>query len=353
MTDCKNCRSELDAFAARLKEFGVVNEADWLAIVLFIRNLLAHLTIYTDEKKAEIQQEICDQLLRKDFSEAHLETIMAMLDGYIMQNIGSLELEEALAQEKKTAALLLNEMHEMIASMHGADERRDQRLTSFQEEAVEAIQDGDKKSLIVSKVRGMFREIIEEFREEARELSAKAEHFRLTAEFDPMLTDMHNRRSFEAYLKQAEEELAEHPLPLSMMMIDVDHFKKVNDTHGHQAGDDVLRALARIINTHAVQYGGFAARYGGEELAVVVKNMDLQWAVIKAEAIRMDVENYDFRVRTNGRLADAPINFTVSVGVAQLQPGQTMGDLIGAADTALYKAKNTGRNRVCCLPELA
>jgi diguanylate cyclase (GGDEF)-like protein len=131
------------------------------------------------------------------------------------------------------------------------------------------------------------------------------------------------------------------------MMIDVDHFKNVNDTYGHQAGDDVLRALAGIINTHAIQYAGFAARYGGEDLVVVVQDMDLEQAALKAEALRADVENYDFRIRTNGQLEDTPIRFTVSVGVARLKVGWTAGELIGAADAALYQAKNSGRNRVC------
>ncbi|MCJ2165191.1 MULTISPECIES: GGDEF domain-containing protein [unclassified Pseudodesulfovibrio] len=346
-----NSCKEIDIFAKRLQEAGVANDSDWMAIVLFVRNLLARLSIYSDEKKSEIQREICDQLVTKDFSEEHLDAIIAMLDMYIMQNIGALEMEEALTQEKRTAALLLNEMDEMISTMHGANERQDYRLTTFQKETVEVIKDGTKKSHIVDKVRGMFQEIIEEFREEARVLNAKAEHFRLTADFDPLLTDLHNRRSLEAYLKSVEEEQAETPAPLAMMMIDVDHFKKVNDTYGHQAGDDVLRALARIINAHAIQYEGFAARYGGEELVIVMKGMDLAWATIKAEALRADVEQYDFRVRTNGQLADTSLNFTVSIGVSEWTEGATLGDLVGTADAALYRAKNTGRNRVCSAPE--
>jgi diguanylate cyclase (GGDEF)-like protein len=135
--------------------------------------------------------------------------------------------------------------------------------------------------------------------------------------------------------------------PLSLMMIDVDHFKRVNDTYGHQAGDDVLRALARIITAHAIQYQGFVARYGGEELVVAVRNMPLDKAVLKAEAIRINVEKYDFRIRTDGRLAETPLQFTVSIGVAQCLPGWDAGRLISAADAAMYQAKSNGRNRVC------
>ncbi|AMK10145.1 MAG: GGDEF domain-containing protein [Pseudodesulfovibrio sp.] len=346
-----NTCNDIDLFFKTLRESAPKRESDWRAIVLFVRNLLPRLTIYDDDKKSEIQFEICEQLIENDFSEERLEALLAMLDMYLMQTIGALELEEALAQEKRTAAVLMNEMNEMISTMHGNTARQDKRLTNFQNETVEAIQDGSRKSLIVSKVRGMFQEIIEEFREEARVLNAKAEHFRMTADFDPLLTELHNRRALDAFLREATETFARTGAPLSLMMIDVDHFKKVNDTYGHQAGDDVLRALARLVSTHAIQYDGFSARYGGEELVVVMPGMDLDRAAVKAEALRADVERYDFRVRTNGQLSETPLKFTVSVGVARMKVGWNSGDLIGAADGALYQAKNSGRNRACSAPK--
>ncbi|WP_319582836.1 GGDEF domain-containing protein [uncultured Pseudodesulfovibrio sp.] len=318
-----------------------------MAIILFVRNLLPRLSIYSDEKKSELQFEIFEHLMENDFSKERLATVFALLDAYLMQTIGALEMEEALTQEKRTAGLLIGEMNEMIASMHGANERQDNRLNTIQEETAEVIQEGNQKSHILSKVRGMFQELIEEFREEARLLNAKAEHFRMTADFDPLLTELHNRRAMEAHLKGAVEDFARSGTPLSLMMIDVDHFKNVNDTFGHQAGDDVLRALSGIITAHAIQYDGFAARYGGEELVLIVQDMDLKRTLLKAEAIRADVENYDFRNRTNGQLEDTPINFTVSIGVARLKVGWTAAELVGAADAALYEAKHSGRNRVC------
>jgi diguanylate cyclase (GGDEF)-like protein len=342
--------SEIDHFYRNLHETDNPHEGEWMAVILFVRNLLPRLTIYSDDKKSEIQFEVCEQLMENDFSEKRLETVLGLLDGYLLQTIGALEMEDALSQEKRTAGLLINEMNEMITTMHGANERQDHRLNSFQAETAEVIREGSQKSHILSRVRGMFQELIEEFREEARVLNAKAEHFRMTADFDPLLTELHNRRSLEAHLKAAVEEFARSGTPLCLMMIDVDLFKNVNDTHGHQAGDDVLRALAGIVTTHAIQYDGFAARYGGEELVVVVQDMDLNQAAVKAEALRADVERYDFRVRTNGQL-DTPINFTVSVGVARLKVGWSAGELIGAADVALYQAKNSGRNRVCTAPK--
>lgn len=330
-----------------MKSAGINDDADWMAIVLFVRNLLTRLTVYTDEKKAEIQREICSQLAQKDFSDEHYEAIIAMLDMYIMQNIGALELEEALSREKRSGAELLNEMKEMIVAMQGTNSRQQDNLNSFKEETIGVIQAGTKKSVIVSKVRGMFQELIAEFKEEARELNAKAKQLEQSAYFDPLLTELHNRRALDVHLQKTVNDLKDEPTPLSLMMIDVDHFKKVNDTYGHQAGDDVLRALARIITAHATQYSGFSARYGGEELIIVMKDMTLDTAAIKAEAVRADVERYDFRVRTDGKLSDDSLQFTVSIGVSTWQEGWETSDLIRAADQALYEAKESGRNKVC------
>ena len=347
MTKNPLCSTETGKITDILKTAGIADDPNWLAVILFVRNLLTHLSVYTDEKKAEIQREICAEILKNDFSEERYNVIIAMLDMYIMQNIGTQELEAALTKEKQSAALLLQEMNDIINSMQGANKLHSARLDSFQANATDAIQSNPNRTAILTKVRGMFQELITEFKDEARELNAKAEHFERTASFDPLLTELYNRRAMEAFMNGAIKECCESCTPLSLMMIDVDHFKRVNDTYGHQAGDDVLRALGRILTAHAIQYNGFAARYGGEELVIIIKDMDLGRAAIKSEAVRADVENYDFRVRTEGKLSDTSLQFTVSVGVAQLQDGWNSSALIRAADSALYKAKNSGRNRVC------
>tara|TARA_Y100001954_G_scaffold239632_1_gene317051 strand:+ start:8890 stop:9936 length:1047 start_codon:yes stop_codon:yes gene_type:complete len=336
----------MDGFTTLMRTSGVKDDSDWLAVVLFVRNLLSKLSVYSDDKKAEIQRELFKELAKKDFSTEHFEEVVAMLDMYIMQTIGALELEEALTREKRSAAQLLNEMGEIIDTMHGSNQRQRRKLAAFKEHTVGVISSGDSKSVIVGKVRELFTELIAEFKEEARTLNARAQMLERTANFDPMLTELHNRRAFDAYLSEAVSGLKGDSPPLCLMMIDVDHFKRVNDTYGHQTGDDVLRALARILTTHAILYQGFTARYGGEELVVVTRNLNLESAYIKAEALRSSVEDYDFRNRHDGQL-DEQIKFTVSIGVAQWREGWDVGQLISAADSALYMAKNSGRNRVC------
>jgi diguanylate cyclase (GGDEF)-like protein len=342
----KTCKT-MEELATVLSRFGAADDPDWTAVVLFVRNLLPRLSIYSDEKKAEIQREVLAEMSKGELSPERLDKVTAMLDMYIMQTIGALELEEALTQEKRSAVQLVNEMDAIIDSMQGHGERQNRKLDAFKEHTVGVIRSGKDRSFIVSKVREMFQELIVEFKEEARELEERARMLEHSANFDPLLTELHNRRALDAYVQASVLGLRkDNRGPLCLMMIDVDHFKRVNDTYGHRAGDDVLHALARIITAHAIQFHGFAARYGGEELVVVAKNMNLKEAELKAEAIRLDVERYDFRVRTQGRLDDHPVQFTVSIGVAQWQPGWDAGTLLSAADTAMYDAKSRGRNRV-------
>jgi diguanylate cyclase (GGDEF)-like protein len=338
--------AELECVADVLNKFGIGNDPDWLAVIFFVRNLLGHLSVYSDEKKLEIQKEVFNALSTKDFSGEQFEKVIAMLDMFIMQTIGAMELEEALAEEKRSAVQLLNEMNAVIASLQGSSERQGRKLDDFKEKTVGVIASGKERSLIVAKVRSIFKELITEFREESRELQDRARALEHTANFDPLLTTLHNRRSLDGYLKEVVEAQTEDSLPLSLIMIDVDFFKKVNDTYGHQTGDDLLKILARIVASHATQHQAFPARYGGEELVVVMNRVPRSIAALCAESIRAEVENYDFRARTEGKLSDEPIRFTISAGVAQWCPGWDVARLVGAADAALYAAKNTGRNKV-------
>jgi len=333
-------------FADILKRFGIGNDPDWMAVVLFVRNLLRHLTIYSDQKKLEIQQDVFRELAHKDFSRERFDEVVAMLDMYLMQTIGALEMEESLALEKRSAVALLQEMDAVIESIRGNSERQSRRLDDFRDQTVDVIESSEERSAIVSRVRTLFQELIQEFREEARELNDRAQKLERTANFDPLLTGLHNRRALDAFLQESVEAMTPDSLPLSFILLDVDHFKQVNDTYGHQVGDDVLRVLAGIVSANAIQFRGFAARYGGEELVVVLKSIPQSIAVLCAEAIRTATERYDFRPRQDGLLAADPVRFTVSAGVAQWQPGWDVGRLVSAADAALYRAKNDGRNKV-------
>jgi two-component system cell cycle response regulator len=155
------------------------------------------------------------------------------------------------------------------------------------------------------------------------------------------LTKAFNKKYF---LERLESEFAyalRHNSPLSLVMFDIDHFKKINDTYGHLAGDSALVTLANLIH-QTIRKEDVFARYGGEEFAVICRGVDLAGAHLFGERIRQKVEATQFEY------SSATISMTVSVGVAAVANAgmREMLQLIGIADDALYAAKRQGRNRV-------
>jgi diguanylate cyclase (GGDEF)-like protein len=135
--------------------------------------------------------------------------------------------------------------------------------------------------------------------------------------------------------------------PMALLFVDVDHFKLFNDRHGHQSGDECLRAVAGVVSRYAVRPLDLASRYGGEEFALILPDMDCDTACAVAEEIRLAVMALAIAHGANG----AGDHVTLSVGVASHIPGEADGNpdrLLGAADEALYAAKRLGRNRVIC-----
>jgi diguanylate cyclase (GGDEF)-like protein len=154
------------------------------------------------------------------------------------------------------------------------------------------------------------------------------------------LTGAHNKRYFLEFMEREMARARRHASSLSLMMFDIDHFKKVNDTHGHLAGDAVLKELGKRLAPE-VRREDLLARYGGEEFAVVLVSTSLRRAMDFAEEMRQLVEREPFRTDT------VTLPVTVSIGVAELdQSMRTPEDLIGKCDGHLYTAKRQGRNRV-------
>lgn len=156
------------------------------------------------------------------------------------------------------------------------------------------------------------------------------------------LTCIANRKMFDFVLRQAVMDSLETCEPLCLLMLDIDHFKQFNDSHGHHVGDQVLRLLAAVL-TQTVKGQDTPARYGGEEFAVVLPQTRLANAMKLAEAIRERVSRKSI---VNRKTAQRLGTFTVSVGVAQFRIGEPPRCLIERADAALYAAKRAGRNRV-------
>lgn len=185
------------------------------------------------------------------------------------------------------------------------------------------------------------RQVREEgkLREMTRALSARSvtlEHAALT----DGLTGMQNRRFFDDALHEYIEEFRRIGRPVGLMIIDLDHFKAVNDTHGHDVGDQVLKVVAECL-TSMTRYHDVVARLGGEEFAVVVPNMDDSGLITFAERLRKAIASV-FVVHGNLRL-----RVTASIGLAVWDGKESADELYRRADKQLYHAKGLGRNRVC------
>jgi diguanylate cyclase len=155
------------------------------------------------------------------------------------------------------------------------------------------------------------------------------------------LTGLANRRSLEAFLRAAQITAMEAGTPLSVLMIDIDHFKTFNDGYGHQVGDQVLRLVARVLQEN-VRQCDLAARYGGEELMAVLPGTSLDACTEAAERIRYRIGEARLTRRTTG---EEITSVTVSIGVAQFRMAESAEGLIERCDRALYQAKRAGRNR--------
>jgi two-component system cell cycle response regulator len=156
------------------------------------------------------------------------------------------------------------------------------------------------------------------------------------------LTGLYNRRYMESHLATLIEQAAARGKPLTTLIIDIDYFKAINDTHGHDAGDDVLREFAIRIRK-SIRGIDLACRYGGEEFVVVMPETDMAVAAIVAERLRRRIASEPFSIQQGA----SAIEVTISIGIATLDSADdNAGGILKRADQALYRAKRDGRNRV-------
>jgi diguanylate cyclase (GGDEF)-like protein len=156
------------------------------------------------------------------------------------------------------------------------------------------------------------------------------------------LTNLHNYRAFQERLQQEVERANRYHRPLSLIMVDIDHFKVYNDLHGHLQGDAILARVAALLK-QVSRSSDIVARYGGEEFALILPETDKASAEILGRRLHAEIEQHRFPGEEHlphGML-------TISVGIASHTPSRTKEELIAAADGVLYQAKREGRNRVC------
>lgn len=197
--------------------------------------------------------------------------------------------------------------------------------------------------MTISFVGGIFIYFIAEFINKSNEMLFLLERKATTDH----LTNLSNRRQFEKSLELELERAREYKQKLSLLVIDIDRFKKVNDTFGHTSGDAVLKQLGQLLIEHS-RSADIVSRNGGEEFAILLLDCGHHQALAIAESIRQSVEKYHFALPDGNT-----IRLTISIGVAVFPDhcdDRDDNDFFEQADRALYEAKNTGRNRVCAIP---
>ena len=270
--------------------------------------------------------EIVDAQLTLNNQLKEQTTQLALQKQQIEAVVAELELQAtAVANANVDAVLKVEELHEQASAVADAN--------------VEAILIMDEKEAEIGELAAQ----AEEMREVAKGLEEKV--------FVDSLTGLFNRRYFDRQVDLEWARARRYGRSLSVVLMDVDHFKQINDRHGHQAGDEVLRALGKLIGATIrsadvlirTSAAPVATRYGGEEFILLLPETEIEGAAIAAERIRARVERMDLPYATTqpmGRL-------TISGGVVCLvEHDQSASDLVGRADAALFEAKSGGRNRI-------
>ena len=254
-------------------------------------------------------------ILHEDFNLDHPD-VASLVDAVAHKTIEILSLFEVDPGNMKPFSQILQEANEELSSLNLSYEMLVMELKQAKEKAEKLASD------------------LKEANDKLRELV-----------FRDSLTGLFNHRYFQELMEQELSRSQRYQRPLSLIMFDIDHFKKVNDTFGHPRGDLVLKAVSSVVKART-RDSDILARYGGEEFALVLPETDLNGAVVLAERCRKSVEQME--VQTEGQTIKA----TISVGVTTFPPdsaGFGKAKVIDAADQALYNSKHTGRNRISVL----
>ena len=329
----KRCFDELCPTMDRL---GVPQESKWRGLILYMRSIKDY-EFLTPQQRERTQALVMEVLRKRDFSDAAFHKLLQDNEAVIND-----QWREKMTQALQDTAQLIRQFEDLLRRRKG-DVHELGALT------LETIQAELPVEKMVSDIENGFAKIGNLLQGDLETIVAMG----LTDE----LTKLNNRRALDAFLNRAVSEALNNAAPLSLIFLDIDHFKKFNDEYGHLVGDQALVVVASMLRSFSEYQAKhndrevFPARFGGEEFAVVLPGVSGKEAEALAEKLRERIDKYNFLVRdANGGVLSSGIKITVSAGVAELHAACSLRPeataLIDAADKALYKAKNSGRNRV-------
>jgi diguanylate cyclase len=298
---------------------------------------------YVSGKNAELI-EIIDAILKKD--ETFTEEINEALYRKYCMTTNESDLKRLRNDLSKMLTFVLSE----LSSMTDKTEKYHTVLAESITKLTEDVSLENIKFVLTeildetTAISGCSLEIQQKFKKNTRELETlkrELEQTKREASLD-FLTGVANRKTFDEHINLLTRNAAKEEKPLSLLLIDIDHFKEINESHGHLVGDEVLKFIAVKIKEF-VRGRDFIARYGGEEFSVLLPLTPLNGAKILAENICQFFDQANLRVLSQSKRIG---QVTLSIGVAKYNRGETVKDFIQRADRALFHAKNSGGNRV-------
>ena len=293
---------------ARMMNYRYVPETDWIVgVVADVEKLMSPLAVIRNTQITVMAVSILMTLL-----------VVLWAVGPMMRSIGALSMAVEEIDGGKLDTPLPSLGNDEIGRLASSFSRMADRLSRYTD---------DLERRVAERTRDL-----EEANRKLEELSNTDD-----------LTGLSNRRRFDEVLASECARAKRTGLPLALIMLDVDHFKKYNDRYGHQAGDDCLQSVATMLKAQARRVGDLAARYGGEEFAIILADTDVVIAESIAEKVRQTIEAIEIphELSSFGKV-------TVSIGLALIVPGSGLdaAGLLRTADEALYRAKHDGRNRI-------
>ncbi|MDR3174917.1 MAG: GGDEF domain-containing protein [Desulfovibrio sp.] len=325
--------SDQGNFCEALENAAVPLDGKWPLLILYLRGV-KDLPFLSEVQKTSMQQLLLEVLRDKDFSDDNFQRAQNSFYGVITQPLVS-KIEEITRETSGLAKDMTELFGKHRAQVAGAAESVETGLST-----------GLDPVTLLSGLRDTLKGVVSKMERDVAYLEGLSQK--------DSLTGLANRRMFDNFLDAAVERWISDKEPVSLIMFDIDHFKKFNDAYGHLVGDEVLRAMAdRIKKIVAPLDDGegniLPARYGGEEFAVIMRRGVAERAVVIAEVIRKTIQRTTVTVRdSKDNIVRSGLRITVSVGVASICPHWQVlhqSNLIDSADRALYHAKNSGRNK--------